>query len=68
MQKVFVSGATGVLGRRVVAELVVAGFDVTGVARRPASHADLAALGVRPVDWTCSTGPRWTLPSVTRRC
>ena len=50
MQKVFVSGATGVLGRRVVAELVVAGFDVTGVARRPANHADLAALGVRPVD------------------
>ncbi len=50
MQKVFVSGATGVLGRRVVAELVAAGFDVTGVARRPANHADLAALGVRPVE------------------
>ena len=50
MQKVFVSGATGVLGRRVVAELLVAGFDVTGAARRPANHADLSALGVRPVD------------------
>ena len=50
MQKVFVAGATGVLGRRVLAELVVAGFDVTGVARRPANHADLAALGVRPVE------------------
>ena len=50
MQKVFVAGATGVLGRRVVAELVAAGFDVTGVARRPANHADLAALGVRPVE------------------
>ena len=49
MRTVFVSGATGVLGRRVVAELVVAGFDVTGVARDPSKHADLAALGVRPV-------------------
>ncbi len=49
MRKVFVSGATGVLGRRVVAELVAAGFDVTGVARDPSKHADLAALGVRPV-------------------
>ena len=50
MHKVFVAGATGVLGRRVVAGLVAAGFDVTGVARRPASHAELAALGVRPVE------------------
>ena len=49
MQKVFVAGATGVLGRRVVAGLVAAGLEVTGVARRPANHADLAALGVRPV-------------------
>ena len=38
MTKVFVAGATGVLGRRVVARLVAAGFDVTGVGRRPASR------------------------------
>ena len=49
MQKVFVSGATGVLGRRVVAELVAAGFEVTGVARSSSKHADLAALGARAV-------------------
>jgi nucleoside-diphosphate-sugar epimerase len=50
MDKVFVAGATGVLGRRVVSRLVAAGFDVTGVARRPASGATLAALGARPVE------------------
>jgi nucleoside-diphosphate-sugar epimerase len=49
MQKVFVSGATGVLGRRVVAELVAAGFDVTGAARSSSRQADLAALGARPI-------------------
>ncbi len=49
MRQAFVSGATGVLGRRVSAELVTAGFDVTGVARDRSKHADLAALGVRPV-------------------
>lgn len=48
--KVFVSGATGVLGRRVVAALVATGADVTAVARRPATRAALAALGVRPVE------------------
>ena len=31
--RVFVAGATGVLGRRVVPLLVAAGHDVTGVAR-----------------------------------
>jgi nucleoside-diphosphate-sugar epimerase len=49
MEKVFIAGATGVLGRRVVVELVARGFDVTGVAREPSTHADLAALGARPV-------------------
>src|SRR5215207_114430 len=49
MRRVFVSGATGVLGRRVVAELVAAGFDVTGVARDSSKHAEVAALGARPV-------------------
>ena len=50
MKKVFVAGATGVLGRRVVAELVAAGVEVTGVARRSAKHADLVALGARAVE------------------
>jgi nucleoside-diphosphate-sugar epimerase len=50
MMKVFVTGATGVLGRRVVAELTAAGHEVTGVARSPYKRAELAAIGVRPVE------------------
>ena len=46
--KVFVAGATGVLGRRAVRELVAAGHDVTGVARSPAKGAALEKLGARP--------------------
>jgi 2-alkyl-3-oxoalkanoate reductase len=48
--KVFVAGATGVLGRRVVADLTSAGCDVTGVARRPAARARLEGVGVRAVE------------------
>jgi nucleoside-diphosphate-sugar epimerase len=47
--KIFVAGATGVLGTPAVTELVAAGHDVTGVARRPASAARLRAIGVTPV-------------------
>ena len=47
--RVFVAGATGVLGRRVVARLVAAGHQVTGVARSPEKDALLATLGARPV-------------------
>ena len=43
--KVFVAGATGVLGRRVVPLLAAAGHTVTGVARA-AIAADDAATGV----------------------
>ncbi len=50
LTKVLVSGATGVLGRRVVAALTAGRFVVTGVARRPDKQAALAALGARPVD------------------
>ena len=47
--KVFVAGATGVLGRRAVAQLVAVGHDVTGVARTPAKAALLRRLGATPV-------------------
>jgi nucleoside-diphosphate-sugar epimerase len=47
--RVFVAGATGVLGRRAVTQLVAAGHQVTGVARSPEKEALLEALGVRPV-------------------
>ena len=47
--RVFVAGATGVLGRRAVARLVAAGHQVTGVARSPEKAALLESLGARPV-------------------
>jgi nucleoside-diphosphate-sugar epimerase len=47
--RVFVAGATGVAGRRAVAQLVAAGHEVTGIARTPEKEARLRALGARPV-------------------
>jgi nucleoside-diphosphate-sugar epimerase len=43
--RVFVAGATGVVGRRAVARLVAAGHRVTGIARSPDKAALLASLG-----------------------
>lgn len=50
MSKVFVTGATGVLGRRVVPRLVDAGHDVTAVARTSAKAASLTEHGATPAD------------------
>jgi nucleoside-diphosphate-sugar epimerase len=47
--RVFVAGATGVLGVRVVERLVTAGHEVTGVSRSPQKDALLESLGARPV-------------------
>ena len=47
--KVFVAGATGVIGRQLVPLLVESGHDVTGVARSPAKAAILNEQGARPV-------------------
>ena len=46
--KVFVAGATGVVGRRTVARLVAAGAEVTGAARSLRAAAVLSGLGARP--------------------
>lgn len=46
--RVFVAGATGVIGRRVVGQLVASGHGVTAVARRRPSL--LAEMGASPVD------------------
>ncbi len=47
--KVFVTGATGVIGRRVVRCLVEAGHRVTGVARTDQKAASLLQLDAKPV-------------------
>jgi 2-alkyl-3-oxoalkanoate reductase len=47
--KVFVAGATGALGRRLVPRLVAQGHDVTGMTRTPAKETLLGELGARPV-------------------
>ena len=43
--RIFVAGATGVIGRRVVPRLVDAGHQVTGAARTPANQATLDRMG-----------------------
>jgi nucleoside-diphosphate-sugar epimerase len=48
-QTVFVTGATGVLGRRVVPRLVEAGHTVTAVARSEEKAAAVRAAGATPV-------------------
>src|SRR4051812_47180547 len=47
--KVFVAGATGVIGRRVVPMLVAAGHSVTAASRSRAKADGLATQGATPV-------------------
>jgi 2-alkyl-3-oxoalkanoate reductase len=47
--KVFVAGATGVIGRRLVPMLVAAGHEVTGTTRSEGKKEKLRAMGAEPV-------------------
>jgi nucleoside-diphosphate-sugar epimerase len=47
--RVFVAGATGVLGRSVVPMLVAAGHEVTGMTRSPEKVSSLQDVGAEPV-------------------
>lgn len=47
--KIFVTGATGVVGRRAVPLLVQAGHEVTAVVRTPEKAASMQRAGARPV-------------------
>lgn len=47
--RVFLAGAAGVIGRRLVPQLLRAGHDVTGTTRSPSRASALEAAGVVPV-------------------
>ena len=47
--RIFLTGATGVVGRRVLPHLVSAGHEVTAVGRTPEKRERLRALGAAPV-------------------
>ena len=47
--RIFVAGATGVVGRRVVPLLTSQGHTVTAIARTPDKRVELARAGARPV-------------------
>jgi nucleoside-diphosphate-sugar epimerase len=47
--KFFITGATGVVGRRTVAQLVATGAEVTGVARTEQKARDLREAGAAPL-------------------
>jgi nucleoside-diphosphate-sugar epimerase len=47
--KIFVAGATGVLGRQLVPQLVARGHEVVGMTRSAAKQDLLRSLGARPV-------------------
>jgi nucleoside-diphosphate-sugar epimerase len=47
--KVFVAGATGVLGRAIVPQLVARGHDVVGMTRSASKQDQVRSLGARPV-------------------
>ena len=47
--RVFVAGATGVVGKPLVSALIAAGHEVTGTTRSPAKATELHDLGATPV-------------------
>jgi nucleoside-diphosphate-sugar epimerase len=46
--KIFFSGATGVIGRRAVPQLLALGHDVTAMARSPMKADEISKVGTRP--------------------
>jgi nucleoside-diphosphate-sugar epimerase len=48
--RVFVAGATGVIGQSLIPSLVAAGHEVTGTTRSPASRRDGFPVWVKPAE------------------
>ena len=51
--RVFVAGASGAIGTRLVPQLIERGHEVIGTSRSPGEGRTLRALGAEP---SCSTG------------
>ena len=49
MAKVFLAGATGAIGKRLVPQLLDAGHEVFGTTRSERKAAELEAAGVTPI-------------------
>ena len=54
--RVFVAGATGVVGMPLVSALIAAGHEVTGTTRSPGKAGGLHDLGATPSSSTAWTG------------
>lgn len=66
--RIFLAGATGVIGIRLVPLLVDAGHTVAGMTRSPAKARELEALGAEPVvcDVYDAQSIAWELPAARR--
>lgn len=58
MERILLLGGSGLIGRRLAPELVVAGFEVVVLSRDPARLVDLPP-GVRAVGWDGRTAAGW---------
>jgi nucleoside-diphosphate-sugar epimerase len=64
--RVFVAGATGVLGKRVVRQLVTGGHQVVGISRSAANRDRLAALGAEARE--CDLFDAGSTTAASERC
>jgi len=58
--KIFITGASGFLGKRIVKKLNEAGHDLSGIARSESSEKVLTEIGVSPVSGSLSDISNWS--------
>jgi nucleoside-diphosphate-sugar epimerase len=57
--RVFVAGASGVIGTRLVPQLIDRGHEVLGTFNSPGNAERVRALGVEPIALDLLDPPRW---------